>query len=120
MKNRQLINLLESVLGTAKNSGNESTFNCPYCNHHKKKLVITKQKRFFLCSQNEILRLLPLGENSTKIVEAVLCLFLGIKKSMSWDPYEVMKNVFLALENFKIPRTSQMRDQNMSHICLQN
>tara|TARA_R100001443_G_scaffold116648_2_gene137741 strand:+ start:432 stop:1340 length:909 start_codon:yes stop_codon:yes gene_type:complete len=40
MKNRQLINLLESVLGTAKNSGNESTFHCPYCNHHKKKLVI--------------------------------------------------------------------------------
>ena len=40
MKNRQLINLLESVLGTAKNSGNESTFTCPYCNHHKKKLVI--------------------------------------------------------------------------------
>ena len=40
MKNRQLINLLESVLGTAKNSGNESTFSCPYCNHHKKKLVI--------------------------------------------------------------------------------
>jgi len=40
MKNRQLINLLESVLGAAKNSGNESTFNCPFCNHHKKKLVI--------------------------------------------------------------------------------
>jgi len=40
MKNRQLINLLESVLGAAKNSGNESTFSCPYCNHHKKKLVI--------------------------------------------------------------------------------
>ncbi len=40
MKNRQLINLLESVLGAAKNSGNESTFSCPYCSHHKKKLVI--------------------------------------------------------------------------------
>jgi len=40
MKNRQLINLLESVLGHAKHSGNESTFYCPYCNHHKKKLVI--------------------------------------------------------------------------------
>ena len=40
MKSRQFINLLESVLGYAKNSGNESTFHCPYCNHHKKKLVI--------------------------------------------------------------------------------
>ena len=40
MKNRQLINILESVLGVAKHSGNESTFSCPYCNHHKKKLVI--------------------------------------------------------------------------------
>jgi transcription elongation factor Elf1 len=40
MKNRQLINLLESVLGSAKHSGDESTFSCPYCNHHKKKLVI--------------------------------------------------------------------------------
>jgi len=62
---------------------------------------------------------LPSGENSTKIVKAGLCLFLGIKKSMSWDPDEVMKNVFLALENCKTPRKSQMRDQNMSHICLQ-
>ena len=42
MKNRQLINLLESVLGTAKNSGNESTFNCPYCNHHKKNTLTEK------------------------------------------------------------------------------
>jgi len=40
MKNRQLANLLESVLGAVKHSGDESTFNCPYCNHHKKKLVI--------------------------------------------------------------------------------
>tara|TARA_R100000315_G_C5230992_1_gene142028 strand:- start:311 stop:1219 length:909 start_codon:yes stop_codon:yes gene_type:complete len=40
MKNRQLINLLESILGSSKTSGNESTFSCPYCNHHKKKLVI--------------------------------------------------------------------------------
>ena len=40
MKNRQFINLLESVLGAVKHSGNESTFYCPYCNHHKKKLVI--------------------------------------------------------------------------------
>ena len=44
MKNRQLINLLESVLGGAKHSGNESTFSCPYCNHHKKKLVINTIK----------------------------------------------------------------------------
>ena len=40
MKSRQFINLLESVLGTSKSSGNEHTFSCPYCNHHKKKLVI--------------------------------------------------------------------------------
>tara|TARA_R110001592_G_scaffold58821_2_gene178352 strand:+ start:23021 stop:23929 length:909 start_codon:yes stop_codon:yes gene_type:complete len=40
MKSRQFINLLESVLGQSKSSGKEYTFSCPYCNHHKKKLVI--------------------------------------------------------------------------------
>jgi DNA primase len=49
MKNRQLINLLESVLGNAKHSGNESTFNCPYCNHHKKKLVINVASEKWHC-----------------------------------------------------------------------
>ena len=32
--------MLESVLGQSKSSGKEYTFSCPYCNHHKKKLVI--------------------------------------------------------------------------------
>jgi len=49
MKNRQLINLLESVLGHAKHSGNESTFNCPYCNHYKKKLVINTLSEKWHC-----------------------------------------------------------------------
>jgi len=49
MKNRQLINLLESVLGNAKHSGNESTFHCPYCNHHKKKLVINTASEKWHC-----------------------------------------------------------------------
>jgi DNA primase len=40
MKSRQFINLLESVLGKTKSSGKEYTFSCPYCNHHKKKLVV--------------------------------------------------------------------------------
>jgi len=37
---RRLLNLFESVLGKSIKSGNEATFSCPYCNHHKKKLVI--------------------------------------------------------------------------------
>jgi len=39
-KSRRLLNLFESVLGKSMTSGNEATFSCPYCNHHKKKLVI--------------------------------------------------------------------------------
>jgi len=39
-KSRRLLNLFESVLGKSNKSGNEATFFCPYCNHHKKKLVI--------------------------------------------------------------------------------
>jgi len=39
-KSRRLLNLFETVLGKSMTSGNEATFSCPYCNHHKKKLVI--------------------------------------------------------------------------------
>tara|TARA_R110000744_G_scaffold151931_4_gene265673 strand:+ start:16672 stop:17583 length:912 start_codon:yes stop_codon:yes gene_type:complete len=39
-KSRRLLNLFENVLGKSMTSGNEATFTCPYCNHHKKKLVI--------------------------------------------------------------------------------
>lgn len=39
-KSRRLLNLFEAVLGKSMTSGNEATFSCPYCNHHKKKLVI--------------------------------------------------------------------------------
>ena len=39
-KSRRLLNLFENVLGKSMTSGNEATFSCPYCNHHKKKLVI--------------------------------------------------------------------------------
>ena len=49
MKSRQFINLLESVLGQSKSSGNEYTFSCPYCNHHKKKLVINVSTEKWHC-----------------------------------------------------------------------
>jgi len=49
MKNRQLINLLEGILGRSKTSGNESTFSCPYCDHHKMKLVINTQTEKWHC-----------------------------------------------------------------------
>ena len=49
MKSRQFINLLESVLGQSKSSGNEYTFSGPYCNHHKKKLVINVSTEKWHC-----------------------------------------------------------------------
>ena len=39
-KSRRLLNLFETVLGKSITSGSEATFSCPYCNHHKKKLVV--------------------------------------------------------------------------------
>ena len=39
-KSRGLLNLFETVLGKSITSGSEATFSCPYCNHHKKKLVV--------------------------------------------------------------------------------
>ena len=53
-KSRRLLNLFENVLGKSMTSGNEATFSCPYCNHHKKKLVIniiTQKSILFLFSK---------------------------------------------------------------------
>ena len=40
------LSLLTSVLGDFYKAGNEYIFNCPYCNHHKKKLSINLDKGF--------------------------------------------------------------------------
>ena len=42
MKEDLLKQLLESILGKSKSArgGEEAVFNCPSCNHHKKKLTL--------------------------------------------------------------------------------
>ncbi len=51
MKEDLLKQLLESVLGKSKSArgGEEAVFNCPSCNHHKKKLTLNLSTQKFQC-----------------------------------------------------------------------
>jgi len=51
MKEDQLINLLERLLGKSNpaRGGDEAVFRCPNCNHHKNKLTINKFTQKFQC-----------------------------------------------------------------------
>ena len=51
MKEQQLIELLESVLGTSSliRDGQEALFNCPSCKHHKRKLSVNLPTQKFQC-----------------------------------------------------------------------
>ena len=51
MKEDLLKQLLESVLGKSKSArgGEEAVFNCPSCNHHKKKLTLNLATQKFQC-----------------------------------------------------------------------
>ena len=51
MKEDLLKQLLESVLGRSKSArgGDEAVFNCPSCNHHKKKLTFNLLSQKFQC-----------------------------------------------------------------------
>ena len=51
MKEDLLKQLLESILGRSKSArgGDEAVFNCPSCNHHKKKLTFNLQSQKFQC-----------------------------------------------------------------------
>ena len=51
MKEDLLKQLLESVLGKSKSArgGEEDVFNCPSCNHHKKKLTLNLSTQKFQC-----------------------------------------------------------------------
>ena len=51
MKDDLLKQLLESVLGKSKpaRGGEEAVFNCPSCNHHKKKLTLNLSTQKFQC-----------------------------------------------------------------------
>ena len=51
MKEDLLKKLLESILGRSKSArgGDEAVFNCPSCNHHKKKLTFNLASQKFQC-----------------------------------------------------------------------
>jgi|TARA_B110000908_G_scaffold171949_1_gene236700 DNA primase len=51
MKEEQLKQLLESVLGISKaaRGGDEAVFKCPSCDHHKKKLTLNLSNQKFQC-----------------------------------------------------------------------
>jgi len=51
MKEDLLKQLLESILGKSKSArgGEEAVFNCPSCNHHKKKLTLNLATQKFQC-----------------------------------------------------------------------
>jgi DNA primase len=51
MKEDLLKQLLESILGRSKSArgGDEAVFNCPSCNHHKKKLTFNLASQKFQC-----------------------------------------------------------------------
>ncbi len=51
MKEDRLVYLLESLLGRSKTArgGDEAVFNCPNCNHKKKKLTLNKLTQKFQC-----------------------------------------------------------------------
>ena len=51
MKEDLLKQLLESILGRSKSArgGEEAVFNCPSCNHHKKKLTVNLATQKFQC-----------------------------------------------------------------------
>ena len=51
MKEDLLKQLLESILGKSKSArgGEEAVFNCPSCNHHKKKLTLNLSTQKFQC-----------------------------------------------------------------------
>ena len=43
------LKILKSVLGQSYNSGEETLFHCPRCEHHKKKLSVNVEKNVFKC-----------------------------------------------------------------------
>ena len=47
MRNKK--NILTEVLGSGYHSKDEMLFNCPFCNHHKKKLSVNLDKSVFKC-----------------------------------------------------------------------
>ena len=47
MRNKK--NILTQLLGSSYSSKDELLFNCPFCNHHKKKLSVNVGKGFFKC-----------------------------------------------------------------------
>ena len=47
MRNKK--NILIEVLGSGYQSKDETLFNCPFCQHHKKKLSVNINKGFFKC-----------------------------------------------------------------------
>ena len=51
MKEDRLTHLLESLLGRSKTArgGDEAVFNCPNCNHHKKKLTLNRLTQKYQC-----------------------------------------------------------------------
>ena len=51
MKEDLLKQLLETILGRSKSArgGDEAVFNCPSCNHHKKKLTFNLLSQKFQC-----------------------------------------------------------------------
>ena len=51
MKEDRLVYLLESLLGRSKTArgGDEAVFNCPNCNHRKKKLTLNKLTQKYQC-----------------------------------------------------------------------
>ena len=54
MSNIRIISLLEGVLGKGRINNDEVSFNCPYCNHHKKKLsinIISQKWQCWVCGK---------------------------------------------------------------------
>jgi DNA primase len=51
VKEDRLTHLLESLLGRSKTArgGDEAVFNCPNCNHHKKKLTLNRLTQKYQC-----------------------------------------------------------------------
>ena len=48
MKTKKL-KILTNVLGHPYRSNNEYLFNCPYCNHHKRKFSVNIDKGYYKC-----------------------------------------------------------------------
>ncbi|MBC8300339.1 MAG: hypothetical protein H8E55_31760 [Pelagibacterales bacterium] len=98
MKEEQLKQLLESVLGKSKSArgGEEAVFKCPSCNHHKKKLTVNLASQKFQCWVCGKFK----GHRAFKILKAV---------SASPEAYDTLREID---KQYNFKRSARKKESN--------